>query len=100
MVARQLLTIGRTTKREESSMGTKNTLLDLSDHLFAQIERLGDESLSPEELEMEIERSKAVSCVASQIISNANTVLRAEQFRDQKLDANLTVPRMLTGDAD
>lgn len=75
--------------------GTRNTLLDLNDHLFAEMERLGDESLSPEQLEQEIERAKSISGVASQIISNANTILHANQFNDQKLDAHTVLPRML-----
>lgn len=76
-------------------MGTRNTLLDLNDHLFAQMERLGDESMTTEELEREIERSKAISGVASEIISNANTILRANQFNDAKMDAGTVLPRML-----
>lgn len=39
---------------------TKNKLSDLNDHLFMTLERLGEEDLSNEELEKEIERSKAI----------------------------------------
>jgi hypothetical protein len=56
----------------------KNKLADLNDHLFAEIERLGDEDLSGEALTQEIARSKAVSNVASHIINNASLVLRAK----------------------
>lgn len=58
-------------------MGTKNTLEDLTNHLFAELERLGDESLTDEQLEREIERSKAVTGVAQQVIANANTCCAA-----------------------
>lgn len=78
------------------TMGTKNTLGDLTNHLFAELERLGDESLSPEQLEREIERSKAVTGVAQQVIANANTVLRSYEFRDSAMNANTKLPRMLT----
>ena len=38
----------------------RNTLMDLNNHLFAELERLGDEDLSQEELEKEIARAKQV----------------------------------------
>jgi len=57
----------------------KNTLLDLNNHLFAQIERLGDESLKPEELEREVERSRAIAGLADRVISNASVVLKAHE---------------------
>lgn len=81
-------------------MAVRNTLLDLNDHLFAQMERLDVDGMTPEQLDMEINRARAMSNVAAQIINNANVVLNAERFRDEKLDANTKVPRMLTGDGD
>lgn len=39
--------------------GTRNTLGDLTNHLFAELERLGDESLSGDALREEIERARA-----------------------------------------
>lgn len=49
----------------------KNKLSDLNDHLFAQLERLSDESLAPEKIELEIKRGEAIAGVADQIIRNA-----------------------------
>lgn len=60
-------------------MGLKNTLGDLNNHLFAQLERLGDEDLKGEELQEEMGRAKAISDVATRIIANANTVLSAKK---------------------
>lgn len=58
---------------------TKNKLSDLNDHLFMTLERLGEEDLSNEELEKEIECSKAISTVAGKIIDNARLVLDAQK---------------------
>lgn len=49
----------------------KNKISDLRDHMFAALERLGDEKLTPEELKTEIERSKAVSEVGKVIVESA-----------------------------
>lgn len=76
----------------------KNTLGDLNNHLFAQLERLGDEALEGEKLEEEIERSKAVTSLASQIIANANLVLQAEKFKAETLGrSKADTPKMLEG---
>lgn len=73
----------------------KNTLNDLNNHLFAQLERLSDENLKGEELKEELNRSKAVSDVAKNIVSNGNLILQAQKFQDNRLDANATLPKML-----
>lgn len=58
----------------------KNTLIDLNNHLFAQLERLGNESMTAEELKHEVERSKAITSVSNQVVSNASLVLEAKRF--------------------
>ncbi|QTH44937.1 hypothetical protein J4772_11350 [Cohnella sp. LGH] len=75
----------------------RNTMGDLNNHLFAQLERLNDESLSDEQLKKELERAKAVSSVASQIISNGFLVLKAVQMKGDNLNADTKVPKMLEG---
>jgi hypothetical protein len=57
----------------------KNTLMDLNDHLFAQIERLGQEGAAPDVIEAEIARSKAMAGLADRVIANAALVLEARQ---------------------
>jgi len=37
----------------------QNKIINLNNHLFAQLERLGDESLTQEELDLEINHSTA-----------------------------------------
>jgi hypothetical protein len=73
----------------------KNTLGDLNNHLFAELERLNDEELQGEELTAEISRAHAVQSVAGAIIANAKTVLNAQKFQDEKLSTG-EIPRMLS----
>ena len=76
----------------------KNTLGDLNNHLFAEIERLGDEDLKGDELKQEILRAKAVVDVASRIIDNATTVLEAEKLKCETLGRSQVEPsKMLEG---
>ena len=56
----------------------KNTLTDLNNHLFAQMERLSEESLSVEQLAFEAERSKSLTIIARTTVDNARLVLDAQ----------------------
>lgn len=49
----------------------KNRLSDLNNHLFAQIERLSDEKMTPEQVETESKRGVAIVAVADQILRHA-----------------------------
>lgn len=75
----------------------RNTLGDLNNHLFAQLERLGDEDLVGENLSEELERTKAVTAVATQIINNGSLVLKAETFRNEFPHSENVTPKMLEG---
>lgn len=74
----------------------KNTLVDLNNHLFEQLERLNDEELKGENLKEEIMRAKSITDIASKIIDNANTVLDAKKLQVDTLGrSNVTIPKML-----
>ncbi|WP_144866221.1 hypothetical protein [Paenibacillus ihbetae] len=75
----------------------RNTLGDLNNHLFAQLERLSDEELTGEKLADEINRAKAVTSVASQIIANGTLVLEARKLADDRMNADTKIPKMLEG---
>ena len=78
----------------------KNTLGDLNNHLFAQLERLSDEDIVGEKLEEEIQRAKAVTSIANQIISNGQLVLKAKEMQNSYTIRNKDdkLPPMLMGD--
>lgn len=74
----------------------KNSLGDLNNHLFAQLERLGEEDLKGEQLVEEIDRAKAITQVAGQIISNGKLTLDAVKIRDEFLGGDSKrMPAML-----
>lgn len=75
----------------------KNTLKDLNNHLFAQLERLGEEDLKGDQLQEEINRAKAITTVAAQIIANGALVLEARKITDDRMNADTKLPEMLEG---
>jgi hypothetical protein len=75
----------------------RNTLGDLNNHLFAQLERLSDEDLVGEKLEQEMNRAKSISVVATRIIDTGNLVLSAKKLQNDRINADVNIPKMLEG---
>ena len=61
----------------------KNTLKDLNDHLFEQLERLNDEDLGDEQLKKELERAKGMTNLAAQIIQNGQLAFKTMAYMDE-----------------
>lgn len=72
----------------------RNTLGDLNNYLFEALERITDDSLTPEELETELKRSEVVTNVAEAIVKNAELCFKAVKHADEW---DKPVPKMLTG---
>lgn len=58
----------------------KNSLTDLNNVLFEQLERLADDEA---DLDKEIKRSKAITDVAKNIVENARLLLDAQKHVDE-----------------
>lgn len=69
-----------------------NKLSDLNNHLFAQLERLGDEDLTEEQLTKEMSRAKSINGIAKNIIDNAKVTLEGAQFQYTSIPGNKEVP--------
>lgn len=63
----------------------KNSLSDVNNYLFEQLERLNDdETLSENDnFDKEIKRAKAVSTLCSTIVANANLILSAKKYAEE-----------------
>ena len=69
----------------------------LSLHLFAQLEKLSDDDLKGEELKEEILRTKAIEIITKQIIDNGHLALQAQKLKNNIIDADMEIPKMLEG---
>lgn len=74
----------------------KNSLFDLSLHLFEQLERISDTDLKEEALKEEIKRANAIVNISSTIIENANLALKVEKFRSEAIGESY-IPQLLEG---
>ena len=73
----------------------RNTLMDLNNLLFEQMERLMDDDLDQEQ---EVIRAKALKGLAETAISNAELSLQAEKFKQDMImqtGATHELPKML-----
>lgn len=75
----------------------KNRLANLTDHLFAQVERLGDESLDADQLDVEVTRAKALAEVSGRILDAGKLQLDAAKLVHASAveNTNVALPGLL-----
>ena len=64
----------------------KDKLSDLNEYLFAQLEKIQDEDLTEEQLNLELKRTSAICKVGSVIVKNAGMVLKGMEFAGQSAE--------------
>lgn len=73
------------------------TLSDLNTKLFEQIDNLSKKDITDEELNREINKTEAIVKVANVIINIGELALKAVKFKDDMMDTNTKIPKMLEG---
>ena len=76
--------------------GPRNTLGDLNNHLFAQLEKMDDDELTGDQLDNEIRRTEAMAKISEQIIKNGELQFRAMKHMDEYgYERQKAIPDML-----
>lgn len=73
----------------------RNKLSDLNDHLFMALERLNDEDLSIDKLELEQKRVQAISKISREIIHSSNLVYKVAVSMGKGDIDPMTLPQQL-----
>jgi len=71
------------------------SIADLNAHLFAQLERLDVEALTPEQIEAEVKRTDAIVRVADRITENSKVQLAAAKLYAEHKDTVLGMLPMI-----
>lgn len=74
----------------------KNTLADLNNYLFEQLERLNDDELTDDQLERELKKTDNIVKISEKIIQNGELALKTMKHMDEYgYGQNRSVPKML-----
>lgn len=77
----------------------KNTLSDLNNILFEQLERLSDDDMTDEELEKQLKKTDQIVKVSEKIIANGELAFKAIQHKDKFYGTgDKQLPPMLEGE--
>ena len=78
----------------------RNKISDLNNHLFAQLEKLNDDQLQGDQLNTEVNRARAMSSLASQIINSTKLTLDAIKMANNGEINPVDVPNLLDEKSD
>lgn len=78
----------------------RNKISDLNNHLFSQLEKLNDDDLNGDQLTTEVQRAKAMSSLASQIINSTKLTLDAIKMSNNGEINPVDVPNLLNENND
>jgi hypothetical protein len=74
----------------------KNTLADLNNYLFEQLERLNDDELTDDQLERELKKTDNIVKISEKIIQNSELAFKTMKHMDEYgYGQNRSVPKML-----
>ncbi len=66
----------------------ENRLVDLNNHLFEELERLNDETLTGDALQEERERAMAIANIAQRIINNGELAFKTIKYYNENGQAD------------
>lgn len=61
----------------------KGNLPGLNDMLYEQLERLNDDDLQGDELEVQLKKTKMINDVARTIVTNSNLIYKAARYAEE-----------------
>ena len=76
----------------------KNTINDLNNILFEQIERINDDELKGETLKEQLKKAEAINRLANTLVQNGVLMLKAMEFKDAIGEVPETTPRFLSNE--
>jgi hypothetical protein len=74
---------------------TRQSLSDLNDYLFEELDRLSNDDLQGEALRDEIARANSLTGVAEKVIAVGELTLKAVKFKSDRLDDSVRLPGLL-----
>lgn len=81
----------------------RNTLTDLNNYLFEQLERLNDDELTSEELDRELQKTDSIVKISEKIIENGELAFKTMKHMDDygyHIEKDRKLPPMLSAEGE